>query len=143
MAAFVKYNSFAVNLAAGNFTLTDAGSQIKVALSNTAGDVVPASHSALGTITQISYANCNLIAQQDTINVGVETPAGTWDVSGSDVIITATGAVAQFRYIILYDELTTTPVDALIGSWDYGSGVDLANGETFTINFGASMFTVT
>lgn len=144
MVAFVKYDSFAVNLSKGVFDLQDAGAQIKIALSNTAGDVVPASHSALATITEISYANIDLVAQEDTLNAATETPAGTWNVVGTDILLTASGAVATFRYIILYDELTTTVVDALIGSWDYGvGGVTLANLETFTVNFGAQMFTVT
>ena len=142
MVAFVKYDSFAVNLAAGAFDLTDANSQLKIALSNTAGDVVTASHSALATITEISYANVDLVAKEDTLNAATETPAGTWDVVGTDIVLTASGAVATFRYVILYDELSTT--DLLIGSWDYGvGGVTLANLETFTVNFGAQMFTVT
>lgn len=144
MVAFVKYDSFAVNLAKGVFDLQDAGAQIKIALSNTAGDVVPASHSALATITEIAYTNIDLVAQEDTLNAATETPAGTWNVVGTDILLTASGAVATFRYIILYDELTTTVVDALIGSWDYGvGGVTLANLETFTVNFGAQMFTIT
>lgn len=139
MASFVKYNSFIVNLAKGNFDLQTAGSQLKVCLSNTAGDVVPADHSALSTITQISYTNLDL-TQIDVENTASETPAGTWTVVGTDKLWTASGAVATFRYVILYDELSTT--DLLIGSWDYGSGVTLASGETFTTDFGANLFTV-
>jgi len=30
----------------------------------------------------------------------------------------------------------------LIAYWDYGSAVDVATGETFTVDFGASILTV-
>lgn len=43
---------------------------------------------------------------------------------------TASGAGFTFRYVILWDSTTSTPV----GYWDYGSNVTLngANGDTFT-----------
>ena len=44
---------------------------------------------------------------------------------------TATGAGFSFRYVILYDSTTSTPV----GYWDYGSTVTMngTNGDTFTV----------
>ena len=140
MAAFVKYDQFAVDLAAGVHTLTTAGSLLKIALSNTAPTV--ATDALLSNAAEIAYTNSDLVAQQDTANVGSETPAGTWDVAGTDIVITATGAVATFQYVILWNDTPTSPLDPLIGYWDYGSGVTLANGETFTVNFGAQMFTI-
>lgn len=139
MATFNKYDSYAVNLAAGAFTLTTAGSQLKIALSNTAP--VVATDENLAGITTIAYTNITETMPADATNVGAETPAGTWDVSGTDIVLNATGAVATFRYVILYDELSTT--DLLIGYWDYGSGVTLASGESFTVDFGASILTIT
>ena len=141
MAAFEKYDQFAVDLAAGVHILTTAGSLLKIALSNTAPTV--ATNALLSDAAEIAYTNCNLVAQQDTANIGSETPAGTWDVAGTDIIVTATGAVATFQWVILWNDTPTSPLDPLIGFWNYGSGVTLANGETFTVNFGASMFTVT
>ena len=141
MAAFVKYDQFAVDLAAGVHVLTTAGSLLKIALSNTAPTV--ATDALLSDAAEIAYTNCDLVAQQDTQNTGSETPPGTWDVPGIDIVLNATGAVATFRYVILYNDTPTSPADPLIGYWDYGSGVTLANGETFTVNFGASMFTIT
>ncbi len=141
MATFQKYDQFAVDLAAGVHTLTTAGSLLKIALSNTAPTV--ATDALLSNAAEIAYTNCDLVAQQDTANVGSETPAGTWDVAGTDIIVTATGAVATFQYVILWNDTPTSPLDPLIGFWDYGSGVTLANGETFTVDFGASIFTVT
>ena len=51
----------------------------------------------------------------------------------ADVTFTASGgAIADFRYAVLYNDTPTSPADALIGYWDYGSTVSLASGETFT-----------
>lgn len=142
MAAFLKYNQFAVDLAAGVHILTTAGSQLKIALSNTTP--VVATDATLAGITTISYANITETMPADTLNVGSETPAGTWDVVGTDIVLNATGAVATFRYVILYNDTPTSPADPLIGYWDYGAGgVTLASGESFTVNFGLQMFTIT
>jgi len=142
MATFVKYNIFAVDLAAGVHILTTAGSQLKCALTNTTPNVV--THLDLPDITEIAYTNSDFVSVQDTANIGSETPAGTWDVAGTDIVMAATGAVATFQWVVLYNDTVTTPTaDRLIGYWDYGSGVTLANGESFTIDFGASIFTVT
>jgi len=141
MATFVKYNQFAEDLAAGVHVLTTAGSLLKIALSNTAPTV--ATDAVLADVTEIAYTNITETMPADTTNVGAAAPPGTWDVSGTDITLNATGTVAQFRYVILYNDTPTSPADPLIGYWDYGSGVDLASGETFTVNFGASMFTIT
>jgi len=49
---------------------------------------------------------------------------------------TATGAGFSFRYVILYDSTTSTPV----GYWDYGSTVTMngINGDTFTVTLDAT-----
>jgi hypothetical protein len=141
MATFNKFDQYAVDLAAGVHVLTTAGSTLKVALSNTAPNA--ATDATLSDITQISYTNITETMPADVQNVGAESPAGTWNVSGTDVVLNATGAVATFRYVILYNDTPTSPADPLIGWWDYGvGGLTLANGESFTIDFGTSIFTV-
>ena len=62
---------------------------------------------------------------------------GTTTVSGTQVVFTAAGGqLGPFRYAILYNDTATSPVDALIAWWDYGSpGVTLADTETFTVKF--------
>jgi len=140
MTAFVKYDQYAVDLAAGVHTFTTAGSLLKIALSNTAP--VVATDEVLADVTQIAYTNITETFPADITNVGAETPAGTWDVSGTDVVANATGAVATFRYVILYNDTPTSPADPLIGYWDYGSGVTLASGESFTTDFGTSILTI-
>ena len=140
MATFNKYDQFATDLAGGVHILTTAGSTLKIALTNTAPTA--ATDAVLADVTQINYANIDETVPADVTNVGAETPAGTWDVSGTDVVLNATGAVATFQYVVLYNDTPTSPADPLIGWWDYGSGVTLASGESFTVDFGASIFTV-
>jgi len=140
MATFVKFEQFAVDLDAAVHTLTTAGSLLKVCLTNTAPTV--ATDAVLTDITQISYTNITETVPADTTNVGAETPGGTWDVSGTDITLNATGAVATFRYVVLYNDTPTSPADPLIGYWDYGSGITMASGESFTVDFGTSIFTV-
>jgi hypothetical protein len=61
---------------------------------------------------------------------------------GADVVITATaGGIGSFRYVILYNSSSTTPTNAVIGWYDYGSSIPLAVGETFTIAAGTVLTT--
>ncbi len=53
-------------------------------------------------------------------------------------MLTASGAVAAFGAIVLYNDTPTSPADPLIAWWEYGSDVTLANTETFTIDFDQS-----
>jgi hypothetical protein len=57
-------------------------------------------------------------------------------VLASPATWTATGGGFTFRYVILYDSTTSTPV----GYWDYGSSVVMngANGDTFTATLDAT-----
>ena len=139
MATFVKFEQFAVDLAAGVHTLTTAGSLLKIALTNTAPTV--ATDATLSDITQISYTNLDA-TQIDIENTGSENPGGTWEVVATDKTWNASGAVATFRYVVLYNDTPTSPADPLIGYWDYGSGITMASGESFTVDFGANLLTI-
>jgi hypothetical protein len=69
--------------------------------------------------------------------------SGTYSLVIADKVLTASGgAVATFRYVAIYNDTPTSPADPLIGWYDYGSDVTLADGETFTIDFGANLFTL-
>lgn len=45
---------------------------------------------------------------------------------------TASGAMATFRYVVLYN--STAASGNLVGWWDNGSGVSLTSGQTFTVS---------
>jgi hypothetical protein len=139
MANFNKYQQFVEDLCKGvhNFT-SDATSTITVALSNTAGDA-DATKATLSQITQVSYTN---LSSRVVTGVTAEHTTGTVHLTATDLVLTATGAVATFQYVILYNDDPTSPADPLIGWYDYGSAVTLANGETFTIDFATDILTL-
>jgi hypothetical protein len=113
------------NLATDQFTL---------ALTNT---LPVATNSVLADITQISYTN--LSARNFTTTSATQT-GGTFTLVLADLVLTASGAVAPFRYAVLYDD--TVAGDPLVGWWDYGSSITMANAETFTVDFTGAAITL-
>jgi len=121
-----------------------------IALSNTA----PASESSdplldgngiLANVTQIAYTNYS-----DTLAVDrrLEGTAGTstggvYKFDADSFTITASGgAIADWRYLYVFDDTLTD--DPLVAVWDYGSTLDLADGDSAAININAAgVFTVT
>lgn len=136
MASFVKFNQFVEDLGLGVHNL-DTGA-LKVYLSNSAPNV--ATMAVKADLAEITNQN-GYTAPVDVTGVWTET-SGTGTLAGTDVVITASGAVGPFRYVVLYNDTPTSPADPLIGYWDYGSSISLANGETFTVDFGASILTI-
>ena len=137
MAAFVKYDQFVEDMGAELHNL--ASDTLRIALTNTAPTV--ATDAVLVNITEIADGNgyTSGTSGEVTTTTWSET-AGTATLAGDDTVFTAAGgAIAQFRYAVLYND--TSVADSLIGYWDYGSAIDLANGETFTVDFGASILT--
>ena len=139
MASFVKYQNFVEDLGNKVHDLVGTNDTLKIALTNTAPNA--ATHAVLADITEIGAGNGYTAGGTDTQNDGTES-GGTLTVTGVDVVFTASGAVGPFRYAVLYNDTPVSPADPLIGYWDYGSSVTLASGETFTVDFGASLFTI-
>lgn len=140
MAVFNKLNGFVEHLAEGvhNFQ----SHQLKIALSNTA----PGSESTpptgattacvLANVTQISYTN---LSSRDVSIAASAQASGTYKLTLTDLTLTATGgSVGPFRYVYLYNDTPTSPADPLIGYYDYGSALTLADGESLTIDFDGS-----
>jgi len=134
MATFNKFNAFVENLAEKVHNL--GSDQLKIALTNTAPT---ASNSVYADLTSpLSTTN---LSGATPFNVTTSTSAqtsGTYKLVCADLTLTATGAVGPFRYVVLYNDTPTSPADPLIGYYDYGSSISLANAETFTIDFDGS-----
>ena len=138
MATFNKVNDFVENIAHGVMDLeTD---QLVVALSNTAPGSEASNPTATGNgvianVTQITYTN--LSSRNITTTSSLET-SGTYKLTLTDLVLTASGSVGPFRYVYIYNDTPTSPADPIIGYYDHGSAVTLANGETYTIDFDGS-----
>jgi hypothetical protein len=140
MASYVKYQQFAEDFGNKVHDLFGTNDTLKVMLSNAAPNV--ATHAVRADVTELSTAGGYTSGGIDTQNDGTET-TGTLTVTGVDCVWTATaGGFGPFRYVILYNDTPSSPADPLIAYWDYGSSISLAEGETFTVDFGASLFTV-
>lgn len=127
MAAFNKFNQFVADLAAKVHNL--GSDSLKIALTNTAP---AATNAILSDLTEITYTN--LSARAVTTSSSAQS-SGTYKLVCADLVLTASGAVGPFRYIVLYNDTPTSPAKPLIGYYDYGSSISLANGDTFTIDF--------
>ena len=128
MATFNKFNSFVEALAEKTHNL--GADTLTIALTNTAP---AAGNTVLANITEISYTN---LSSRVLTSVTSSQTSGTYTLDAADLVLTASGTVPTFRYVVLYNDTATS--DELIGYYDYGSAVDLLNGETFTITFDAS-----
>ena len=137
MAAFNKFQDFVEQLGKGIHQLHAAGHEYKVFLSN---ELPVAADTVKADITPIAEENGDAAAdiQNDYTEAG-----GTGTMTGVDVEWTATpGGFGPFRYVILYDEDAGAPLDAVVGWWDYGSSISIADGEKFKVDFGASLLTI-
>ena len=134
MPAFNKFQQFAEDVYEGVHDL--GGDTLKVLLTNTAP---VATNSIRANLTEITAGN-GYTAGGATVTITASAQAaGVYKLEGNDVTITAAGgAIAQFRYAVLYNDTPTTPADPLIGWWDNGSAIDLADGESVTIDFSAA-----
>ncbi|TIV46277.1 MAG: hypothetical protein E5V96_08050 [Mesorhizobium sp.] len=130
MVAFNKINSFSEALAEKIHNL--GSDQIKVALCAAANAPV-AGNTKLSDLTEISYTN---LSSRNVTTTSSAQSAGTYKLTLVDLVLTATGAVGPFRYVVLYNDTATNK--ELIGWYDYGSDLSMVNGNSFTVDFDGS-----
>lgn len=131
--SFNKFNQFTEDLGKGVHVF--GTHQIVVALCAAANAPV-ASNSILGNLTQISYTNCS---SRNVTTTSYTQSSGTAKLILADLTLTASGgSIAAFQYVVLYNDTPTSPADPLIGWYDYGSALTLANGESLLIDFDGS-----
>ena len=117
---------------------TASTDQFTVALC-THANIPVVTNSVLADLTEISYTN--LSTQDITTNSSGQT-TGTFTQLFTDLVLTASGAVATFRHIVVYDNTPTSPANPLVFWYDYGSDLTLASGETLTLDWTTSSWTV-
>ena len=134
MAAYVKIYDFVEQLCLAKHNFDAAGHVIKVALARST-DPPTQSDTILGNITQPTGTNYAPIDVQNTI----AEVTGTLTLTGTKCVFTAgAGDWQTFRYVMLYNEDQTSPVDPLIAYWDYAGDLQLLNGESFSVKFNGS-----
>jgi hypothetical protein len=133
VASFNKFNQFVADVASGVHQMQTGTSQVfKVMLTNSAPT---AANAVKADITEISAGNGYTAGGVSVGTITGSQTSGTFKfVGGTDPVVTASGAVGPFRYVVLYNDTATSPAKPLIGWWDYGSAVTLASGETFTVD---------
>jgi hypothetical protein len=131
MAAFNKFDAFVEALAE---KVHDLGSDtLKVYLSNDApsasGDAVKAD------LAEIASGNGYTAGGNTATTTSSGQTGGLYKLVLADpASFTASGgSIGPFRYAALYND--TTASDNLIGWWDYGTAITLADGDTFTVDF--------
>ena len=134
MVAFTKIDIFVEDIAHANHDLAAPGHQLEFALTTNA-NIPLVTNTILGNLTPISYSN--LSARTITKTTSAQT-SGTYKLVLADLVLTASGAVATFRHSCMFNQDQTSPVDPLIGFYDHGSDVTLADGETYTYDFDPS-----
>ncbi|MFC3206105.1 hypothetical protein [Aquamicrobium soli] len=128
MASFNKFNSFVEALAEKVHNLDS--DTLTIALCAAANAPV-ATNTVLADLTQISYTN--LSSRTLTVSSSAQA-SGTYKLVIADKTLTASGgAVAAFRYVVIYND--TAANDELIGWYDYGTALTLADGESLTLDF--------
>jgi hypothetical protein len=140
MATFNKVNGFVEHLAEKVHNL--GSDTLKIALSNTAPGAetpdpsVATADCILANVTEIAYT----YASARTVSISASAQSGgTFKLTLTDLTITASGgAIGPFRYVYLYNDTPTSPADPLIGYFDYGSSITIADGEELLIDFDAT-----
>lgn len=129
MATFNKFNDFSEQLVNGVQDF-DANTY-KVMLVNSPAPV--ATDTIKSDLTEISAGN-GYSAGGTATTIAVSETSGTTTVTGTQVVFTASGgSIGPFRYVVLYND--TAASKNLVGWWDYGSSITLADTETFTVKF--------
>ena len=138
MAAYVKFNQFVEDLA---HKVHDMSSDAFTVALTTNANIPVVTNTVLANLTEIAYTNLSsrVLATPTT---SAQT-SGTFTQLWPDLVLTASGAVATFRHVVIYNDTPTAPADPLICMYDFGSDLTLASGETLTINFTTSSFTIT
>lgn len=133
--AMTKLPGFAEHVAEGAHNFGTAS--LVLALSNTApnSETTPPDSSTaacvLGNVTQIAYTNLSSRALTCTTT----TFGSTLFLLPENVTLTASGSVPAFRYAYVVNTSSVSPSNALVGYYDLGTSIALANTDTVSFAF--------
>jgi hypothetical protein len=132
VVAYNKFNALVEDIAEKVHNLgSDA---LKILLTNTAP---VAGNSVKADLTEISAGNGYTAGGAAVTITASSQTSGVYKLVGNDVVFTASGgSIGPFRYAVLFN--STPAAGPLIGWWDYGSALTLADGSTLTVDFSAT-----
>lgn len=134
MATYNKFQDFVEQVLKAVHDL-DGTHTLKVALTNTAPAATDTSL-LTGSAHPPPAATNGYTAGGNTLSPTLSETTGTAKLVLADSTFTAAGGnLGPFRYVIIYNDTATSPADALIAWYDYGSAITLADTETFTVDF--------
>lgn len=139
MATFNKFNQFVADTQ--NKVHDMSTDTLKFMLTNVAPT---AANSVKADLTEIAAGN-GYVAGGSAVTITSSTQTGgTYSlVPSADVVFTASGgSIGPFRYVVLYNDTPTSPADPLISYYDRGSSLTLLDGETFTVDVQATLYTL-
>lgn len=125
MAVYNKFDSFVEAVCEKVHNLQS--DQLMVALSNVAPS---SSNTKLADITEIAYTN---LSSRVLVTSSSAQSGGLYKLILNDLVLTASGTVATFRYVIIYNNTATNK--ELIAYFDNGSPVTMGNADTYTLDF--------
>ena len=144
MASYNKFNIFCYDLCSGYHKLGAADDVVKVYLAATATSPGAETDAVKADITEFAGGTGYTAGGSDVQNT-LSRSTATTTMASTDVVWTAGAADWNaFQFVVAYNSSHTTPGPnlPLISWWDYGSALTLGNTETFTVDWGASFFTI-
>lgn len=142
MATYTKYETFIENLMNKLIDAFGTTDTWKAVIHTDAPTV--ATDNGVADLTQIAGNNGYTTGGTD-ITYNSTRSGATVTATAVDVVWTASGgnlgSSTTGRYVSIYDD--TSAGDNLLCSYDYASTFTVATGETFTLDFGASLLTMT
>lgn len=135
MAAFIKFNCVARDLASGVHQLQTGTTHVfKVMLTN----VLPvATNSVKADITEIAAGNGYTAGGVTCSVTSGALTGGTFKVVLADpsTITASGGSIGPFQWAVLYNDTPSSPLKPLLGAWPYPSAVTLADTQQFVVDF--------
>lgn len=135
MSTFQKFNDYVEQLNKGVHNWSTH--TFKAMLTNTAP---AATDTGFANWTEITAGNGYTAGGMTLDTVTLSETSGTAKVTIADEVLTASGgSIGPFRYVPYYNDTATSPADAAVCYFDYGTGgVTLASGESFTLDHDAT-----
>jgi hypothetical protein len=132
MVAAAKFDAFVEHLAEKVHNL--GADSLRAMLVNSPAPT--AANAVKAELTEIAAGN-GYSAGGATLTIQTSAQSGgLYKLTVADAVVTASGAVGPFRYVVIYNDTpSSAPIDPLINFYDYGSSITLQVGETFTMDF--------